>query len=139
MNVSIDFVKVIFVALTITLPYRVAAEESLMMTDPVASTGKVVFFLLLTLAIIIFMAWLVAKTRGAQLGQTHNAIKTVAVLPMGIKEKIAVIQIGDKNMVVGITPHSIQYLTELDQPLEHHNPDNSPLKFSDFLKKSLQK
>ena len=51
-----------------------------------------------------------------------------------MKEKIAVVQAGDKQLVVGITARQITLLTELDEPLPETQA--APASFADLLKKS---
>jgi len=69
--------------------------------------------------------------------QTANPqLKTVAVLPLGMKEKIALIQVGDQQMVVGVTAQQINCLMTLEQPLSVSQGES--LAFSDLLKKAIR-
>ncbi|MBY6105225.1 flagellar biosynthetic protein FliO [Ferrimonas balearica] len=45
-------------------------------------------------------------------------MKTVAMLPVGTKERVAVIQVGEQQYLVGITGQSVTLLDKLEQPLE---------------------
>lgn len=123
------------------LPVLVWAEEKMLTPpDPLASGGRVFMFLLLILALIIVLAWLVHKTRalGGLPGMAGNSqpLRLVATLSLGMKEKIAVVQAGDKQLVVGITARQITLLTELDEPLPETQA--APASFADLLKKAIR-
>ena len=105
--------------------------------DPLSSVGKVVVFLLLIIGIILLLAWLVNKTQGQRLIGNNGKLKMVAVLPLGMKEKIAVIQVGSKQLLVGITPQQITTLAELDEPLPFAESGNT-VSFQDLLKKAIR-
>ena len=116
------------------------AESSPLAIDPMASAGKVVVFLLLIIGLILLLAWLSGKTRGLPLAgfaASDAPLKTIATLPLSMKEKIAVIQVGEKQLVVGITQQQITCLAELDEPLPVNNPTQSPA-FSELLKKAIR-
>ncbi|WP_430459780.1 flagellar biosynthetic protein FliO [Thalassolituus sp. LLYu03] len=104
---------------------------------PIASAGKVMFFLLITLVLIVGLAWIVSKTRGVQLAQGQGKVRVVATLPLGMKEKIAVIQVGDKQMVVGVTAQQITHLGDLDEPLALDAPAAAG-SFQELLKKAIR-
>lgn len=123
------------------LPMLVWAEEKkLTPPDPLASGGRVMIFLLLILALILLLAWLVHKTRvlGGLQGMSGGpaSLQIVATLSLGMKEKIAVVQAGDKQLVVGITAQQITLLKELDEPLPVSQTE--PVSFADLLKKAIR-
>ncbi|TNC91015.1 MAG: hypothetical protein CSH36_11460 [Thalassolituus sp.] len=80
---------------------------------------------------------MVNKTRAGQWAGQTGKLKMLAVLPLGTKEKIAVIQAGDQQLVVGITAHQITTLATLDTPLEVS--ENQPASFAEILKMAVQK
>lgn len=126
--------------LSMLLPVWVHAEEAaqpLMQNTPMASAGKVALFLVLILGMIVGLAWLVNKTRVGQWAGSGQHLKMLAVLPVGHREKVAIIQAGEQQLVIGITSNGITTLTELKEPLtiqEQKTPD-----FADILKKAVRK
>jgi flagellar protein FliO/FliZ len=119
-NVSSVCVNTSSLGLLFTSPVLLAADNSLTAVSPMAAAGKVALFLVLILALILGLAWLSRKTRLAQwsgawgkAGGPDIPMRTLGTLNMGIKEKIAVIQVGNKRLVVGITPQQISTLAEL--------------------------
>jgi len=107
-----------------------------LVVDPLASAGKVAFFLVVVVALIVLVSWLISKTRGFSVPSANPQLKTVAVLPLGVKEKIALIQVGDQQMVVGVTAQQINCLMTLEQPLSVSQGES--LAFSDLLKKAIR-
>ncbi len=116
-------------------------------SSPMASAGKVALFLVLVLGLIVLLAWLAqqVRLRGNWGGPAHAGrgpmIRTLATQSVGIKEKIAVVQVGDKQLVLGITARQISLLTELDTPLESPPaavPAAAPMGFAELLKKAAR-
>ncbi|MEC8443620.1 MAG: flagellar biosynthetic protein FliO [Pseudomonadota bacterium] len=116
----------------------VAADSAPMLTtDPMASAGKVAMFLVLILGLIVGLAWLANRVRMIQPSSRQGALSLVSVLSVGQKEKIAIVQAGEQQIVVGITAHSISTLATLDEPIEQDTvtrPD-----FASVLAKAVKK
>ena len=140
MNASTVFVKSQAVLLGLLLPFSSWAEQptqSMLQTDPLADAGKILIFLLLIIGMIGGLAWLVNKTRAGQLVGGNKQMKTLAVLPMGMKEKIAVIEVGNEQLVVGITPQQISLLCKLEEKIVMDA--QAPATFQDILKAAVRK
>lgn len=167
MNASIGYAKC--VSLLLFAPCILADEASsaaaLTPISPSTSVVKVVLVLVGLLALIAVLAWLASKAQSLRWARTPGQLKTIAVLSLGVKEKIAVVQVGEQQLVVGITAHNINLLSELSQPLagsdvtrqdyvqqnqaqqDHGQQDQStssqpiatalPAAFADILKKSM--
>jgi flagellar protein FliO/FliZ len=88
--------------------------------------------------LILLLAWLVNKTKAGQLSQSNAQIRLLATLPLGLKEKIAVIEVGDQQIVVGITPQQITTLATLTEKLDT-TTTNSSKNFADVLKMAIRK
>jgi len=72
--------------------------------------------LLAVIAIIFGCAWLVRRMSGMTGGNTR-AMKLVSVMPMGTRERIALIDVGGKQILVGVTPQAIRTLHVFDEPV----------------------
>ncbi|MDG2855508.1 flagellar biosynthetic protein FliO, partial [Vibrio parahaemolyticus] len=61
----------------------------------------------------------------------------VSQLPVGTKERIAVVQVGEEQFLVGITSQSIQTLAKLDKPLKEEELATNAFatQFSQLIKK----
>ncbi|MFY9179123.1 MAG: flagellar biosynthetic protein FliO [Venatoribacter sp.] len=117
--------------------FALAEEKKAVVLDPMANSGKVLVYLLLVLALIGALAWLIrrSKTFTGRFESSGQNLKIVTSLALGLKEKIAVVQVGEKQLLLGITAQHISLLTELDVPLnqEQVQADN----FQSLLKKAL--
>lgn len=113
-----------------------AAEKTLTI-EPVANAGRVLFFLVLVVGLIVLLAWLVNKSKmTSDLMQNNSDLKVIASHSLGVKEKILVLKVGESQFLVGVTAQNINLLSELDKPLEI-KPVNA-LSFSDLLKKAVK-
>ncbi|WP_318421460.1 flagellar biosynthetic protein FliO [Photobacterium leiognathi] len=79
--------------------------------------------LLLVLVIIVFLAWLLKRMRVAGISGNDSGIKVVKQLAVGQRERVVLLQVGEEQMLVGITQHNISLLSKLDKPL---TMDESP-------------
>lgn len=73
--------------------------------------------LIFILAIIFFLAWLMRKAGYSNMSGQGN-LKIVATLNLGQKEKISLIEVGEQQLLVGITATQINTLHVLDEPLD---------------------
>ncbi len=76
---------------------------------------SMVLSLLLVLAAIIGSAMLLKRFQTSQ--QHVSGLKIITSLPLGNKERIVVVQAGEKQLVLGVTAQQITLLESLDEPL----------------------
>lgn len=88
--------------------------------------------LLLVVAIIFMLAFVMRRFTGIH--GAAGGIKTVASTMVGTRERIAVIQVGDEQHLIGITSQNINHLAKLDNPLpELEKTNHLKDKFSGLL------
>ena len=123
-----------------------AAEGEAVVVSPLAATGKVAFFLVLVLALILLLAWLARQTRmGSWQMQQRQTItmKTLASMNLGIKERLVVVEVDGRRLLLGVTPQQINTLAELEaderqtDPVSANNNDKAASGFAELLKKTL--
>ncbi len=73
--------------------------------------------LLLVLAIIAFLAWLLRRT-GQFNSAANGEMKIIAGLSLGSREKAILLQVGEQQILVGVTPQHVQTLHVLDNNIE---------------------
>ena len=95
--------------------------------------------LLVVIAVILMLAWLAKKSR--VFGSNHQQLNVVATLPLGPKERIMVVQVGDEQLLVGVTGQQINLLKELPQPLPTSRPELNPFatKLAQMMKQHNEK
>jgi len=78
-----------------------------------ASLIQVTLALMLMVGLILGLAWLMRRF-GQPLLQQQKKLQLVATLSLGIKEKIVLIEVEGKQLVLGVTPQQITSLHVLD-------------------------
>ena len=89
----------------------------------------------LVLLLIIGLGWALKKSRLVpNLGRED--FKVIYTLPVGVKEKLLVVQAGDEQLLLGVTAQQISFLSKIEPPLMAQ-PTNSV--FANQLAKFLNK
>ncbi|MCE2571507.1 flagellar biosynthetic protein FliO [Motilimonas eburnea] len=104
--------------------------------DFVSVLSVLVFVLLL----IVGLAWLFHQTKFSRyFGQ--NGIKVVATTPLGRKEKLMVVQLGEQQYLLAATAQQINLIDKLEQPLAEPTEPPVPLAgaFAEQLAKVIKK
>ncbi|MBC7185047.1 MAG: flagellar biosynthetic protein FliO [Marinobacter sp.] len=72
--------------------------------------------LVAVIAVIYGCAWIIRRMNGMT-GMNNNAIKVVSVMAIGARERIALIEVGGQQILLGITPSAIRTLHVFDEPV----------------------
>lgn len=102
-----------------------------------SSAGMVQWFAssFLVLFLIIGLAWALKKTRLVpNLGRED--FKVIYTLPVGVKEKLLVVQTGSEQLLLGVTAQNISFLSKIDPPL---TTQPQPSAFANQLARFLNK
>lgn len=96
--------------------------------------------LIVVIAIIFGLAWLLKKMRLPAMGN-QKGLSIIRQIPVGTRERIAVIKVGDEQFLVGITPQAINLISRLDHPIDDEQMENSQFanQFTQLLKKNDKK
>ena len=100
---------------------------------------QMIFGLAVVLAAIAGTAWF-ARRMGVGAGHGARLMKVVSALPVGAKERVVVVEIGNQWMVLGIAPGRVSALATLprgeapDAPLAPQTFD-----FAALLRKATQR
>ncbi|GAB1265961.1 hypothetical protein NBRC116492_27710 [Aurantivibrio infirmus] len=86
-------------------------------TSPI--NGAYVIQVLLGLALVLLsifaIAWLVKKF-GHGITSSNQNMKIVSQLPVGTREKVIVVEVGEKQIMLGVTAQQINTLQVFDEP-----------------------
>ncbi len=110
------------------------------LTSPPLSTSALVETLLglfLVLGLIMFLAWLIKRTNRFQ-ATANGEMKIIAGLALGPKERAVLLQVGEQQILVGVTAQQIQTLHVLDKPISLDNSSEKPIVFADKLQQLIQ-
>lgn len=109
--------------LVLAAPALVIAQEQEAPARDVASAPDTLVTMLTlgvglvaVIALIFGCAWIVRRMGGMTGGNTR-AIKVVSVMPMGTRERVALIEVGGTQILVGVTPSTIRTLHVFDEPV----------------------
>lgn len=92
------------------------------MTNPLQAQFTHMFFtLIFMVGLIVLLAFLYKKLGGA-ITRNNNELKLLSTLPLGTKEKLLLIQVGDQQLLLGATASNINILHELTNPVAIDNP-----------------
>ncbi len=87
-----------------------------MAAPPEVNLATTLASLLLVIILILVLGWLLKRLRLPSI-QGDNNMKIVKQLTVGQKERILLLQVGDEQLLVGVTQHNISLLNKLEQPL----------------------
>ena len=83
--------------------------------------GSMILSLLMVLALIGVSAYVLKRFNVIQ--QQSGQLKVVASLSLGVKERIVVAQVGEQQLVLGVTSHQITLIKNLEEPIDSSQPD----------------
>jgi flagellar protein FliO/FliZ len=96
--------------------FVVAAESDKAVISPLSTLVK----LSVALVIVLVVFWLFARIMRQVHGYNSHAngtLKIVGSLSMGQRERVVVLQVGDEQLVVGVTANQINTLHVLEKPI----------------------
>jgi len=126
-----------FPAFLLYLPISVLAQQdsgNLAVVEPMSSPYlmKLTGGLLLVVLIIFGLAWLMKRFNLSQHSQ-DGLIKIIAGLHLGTRDRIVLLQVGEEQILLGLSPGRIRKLHTLSSPLVHHQETVSVSAFSQKL------
>lgn len=104
----------LFCLVGICLPVWSATEAA--PATPSLAMAQVFFGLLLVVGTILALAWLSRRLGGALPGN-GKVMKIIAVLPLGTREKVVLVEVGGQQLMLGVTPGQINTLQVFEQPV----------------------
>ncbi|PCI56615.1 MAG: flagellar biosynthetic protein FliO [Gammaproteobacteria bacterium] len=98
--------------------------------------GSMILSLLMVLALIGISAFVLKRFNVTQ--QNAGQLKVVASLSLGVKERLVVAQVGDQQLVLGVTSQQITLIKSLEKPISSQPETSSVLTGNvlAFLKKT---
>ncbi len=87
--------------------------------------GGAFLALVLVLGLILGLAWLLKRLPGSGFRQA-DGLRVVASIPLGAKERAAVVQVGGEQLLLGIGAGGVRTLHVLPQPLPEPAPVQMP-------------
>ncbi len=122
-------------------PGLVAAQSdsaAVMPLEPLSSPYllKLTGALLLVVILIFGLAWLVKKLKLSHQSQ-NGLIRIIAGLSIGTRDRIVLLQIGEEQILLGMTPGRIEKLHTMSEPLEVDETVMPPSAFAEKLNRLM--
>ena len=126
--------RAFFVVFCLFLTAASFAEEKTVQVGkhvtPSTDVVTMILSLFLVLLVVIISAYILKKFQITAQG-TNQSLKVITSVHLGAKERVVVVQVADKQLVLGVTTTQITLLDTLDKPIESAN------KTSEFFDKSV--
>lgn len=106
----------------LALPLHAAEQQETARTlteSPLSAMSllQTVLGLVLVLGCIVLVAWLLKRTNSFHTAASGK-MRVIAGLPLGTRERAVLVQVGDEQLLLGVTPQQINLLYKLDTPLQ---------------------
>lgn len=108
-----------------------AAATPLPQSSGMTDIISMLMSLLMVLVVIVLLAFFVKKLNPNL--TNSDEFKVIRSLPLGSRERLMVIEIDDAQHLIGVTPHSINYLHKLDTPLTEKELPELAKRFGSLL------
>ncbi|MFM5360692.1 flagellar biosynthetic protein FliO [Aeromonas veronii] len=118
--------------LLLLLPVPAFAETAVSANVP--SLSSWLLSSLMVIGLILVLGFLLKKSKLATT-MGGGQMRVIASLPVGYKEKLLVVKVGEQQLLVGVTPQQVNFLYRLEEPLD----ENQPQAFSQQLGKLMGK
>jgi len=90
------------------------------------------------IALIVIAAWLMRRM-GNITGQRNEKMRVVAALSMGARERVVLMQVGEQQLLLGVSPGRINTLHVLDQALDMSSTNHPVTAFQEKFKKIMSR
>nr|WP_150764558.1 flagellar biosynthetic protein FliO [Pseudomonas fluorescens] len=126
--------------LALALPFNVLAAEPLATAAtaaaPAVSSGvagqltQLVFGLLLVLGLIFFLAWLLRRVQQAGPAGKGQVIELIGSRALGPRDRLMLVQVGNEQILLGLSPGSITALHVLKEPVQVPSTEKTTPEFA---------
>lgn len=117
-----------------TLVEKLKAQEAAAPRTPAPAWGSMVGGLAGVLALILGLAWATKKLKMRVPGM-NTQMRLVEAMSLGPREKLCVVVVDGKRLLLGVTQHSITVLNSSD---DEKKSEEAEAMFSEKIKKMLQ-
>nr|WP_251009968.1 flagellar biosynthetic protein FliO [Pseudomonas fluorescens] len=129
------------------LPFSVLAAEPVaaVAAAPAAGSGiagqlaQLVLGLLLVLGLIFFLAWLLRRVQRAGPAGKGQVIDIVGSRALGPRDRLVLVQVGNEQILLGLSPGTITALHVLKEPVQVPATDQATPEFAQRLMELLGK
>ncbi|RON65695.1 flagellar biosynthetic protein FliO [Pseudomonas fluorescens] len=96
----------------------VAATAPMVNSGVAGQLTQLVFGLLLVLGLIFFLAWLLRRVQQAGPAGKGQVIELIGSRALGPRDRLMLVQVGNEQILLGLSPGTITALHVLKEPVE---------------------
>ena len=93
--------------------------------------------LVLIIVAIVAVGWLYSRAQGMR-GHNGDVFHVLATQPLGPKERVLLVEVAGKQLILGITASQIQTLHVLEQPFLNERRASLPSVFAERLRTAIK-
>lgn len=122
-----------------------AAEPVAAVAAPAVGSGvagqltQLVLGLLLVLGLIFFLAWLLRRVQQAGPAGKGQVIELIGSRALGPRDRLVLVQVGNEQILLGLTPGTISALHVLKEPVQVPGTEQATPEFAQRLMELLGK
>lgn len=116
------------------IPSQVFATSGSGAPSTQALATQVFLGLLLVVGLMFALAWLAKRMQLASgLGRSSNLVRVIAAHHLGSKEKLVLVEVGEEQLLLGVTSQQITCLHKLNKRLEVSSASTNKSNFANLL------
>ncbi len=120
-------------------PVATAAASSASGSGVAGQLAQLVIGLLLVLGLIFFLAWLLRRVQQAGPAGKGQVIDIVSTRALGPRDRLVLVQVGNEQILLGLSPGSITALHVLKEPVQLPSTEQASPEFAQRLMELLGK
>lgn len=78
---------------------------------------QVALYLGLIVGLIVLLGFVARKIAPQHGATASGGMRVVGSLALGLKEKLVMVQVGDRQLLIGVTPNNITSIEQFDEPV----------------------
>ncbi len=131
---------VLFLSCLPLVVFGQATAEEIAIIEPMSAPYliKLTGGLVLVVAVIFALAWMVKRLNLTQHSQ-NGLLRIVAGLAVGTKDRIVLVQVGEEQILLGLSPGRIEKLHTLSEPITIEGSTHPTTPFAQKLSKLMNK
>ncbi|SEE38043.1 flagellar protein FliO/FliZ [Pseudomonas kilonensis] len=120
-------------------PVATAAAAPAVGSGVAGQLAQLVLGLLLVLGLIFFLAWLLRRVQQAGPSGKGQVIDIVGSRALGPRDRLVLVQVGNEQILLGLTPGTITALHVLKEPVQVPSTEPASPEFAQRLMELLGK
>jgi flagellar protein FliO/FliZ len=123
-----------------TTESTVITEAAETAVAPIVGGGELLgmgISMLIVVAVILLLGWFYSRSRIAGSGRSE-LINVVATRALGPKERLMVVEVGDQQLLIGMTSTAVQTLHVFDTPLSVDAATAGKIGFGERLRSAVK-